>query len=112
MLMNTHNGAVDKHVFKISVTRHFREDPMPDALSRPACKALVDAIPETKLRGKIAPRTARACHPEHGLNKQAIVCGGSTRIAALTRRQRFDPLELIISQPKTCHPDAYPKVRI
>ena len=96
MLMRTHNRAVDKHFFKIGVTGQLCEESMPDALPRPSGKALVSAIPETKLRGKITPRTARASDPEYGLDKQAIVRCGSTRIAALTGQQRFDPLKLVI----------------
>jgi hypothetical protein len=35
-------------------------------------------------------------HDPGGHNKQAIVRCGSTRIAALTGQQRFDPLKLVI----------------
>jgi hypothetical protein len=45
MLMRTHSGAVDEHFFKIGISRHFCEDPMPDALPRPAGKALIGTIP-------------------------------------------------------------------
>ena len=89
-----------------------REELMPDALPRPVGKALVGAIPESKLLRKIAPRAACPRNPEHGLDKQAIVCGRAPRIAALTRQQRFDPLKPIVPQPKTCHPNIRPKVRI
>ena len=112
MLMSTHNRTVDEHFFKIGVTGQLRKEPMPNALPRPARKALVGAIPETELRRKVAPGTARARDPEYGLDKQTIVRCGSAWIATLTGQQRFDPRELIISQPKTYHPDVRPKVRI
>ena len=96
MLMSPHNRAVDKHFFKIGITGELREETMPDALPRPTGKALIGVIPETKLRSKVTPRTARTGNPEYRLDKRSIVRGVTTRIAALTGQQRFDPLKLVI----------------
>jgi hypothetical protein len=67
--MGTHYRAVDKDFLEISISGEMRKEMMPNTLPRPSGKALVVAIPETKLNRQIAPRTASARNPEHGLNK-------------------------------------------
>ena len=61
---------------------------------------------------RLEEQEAKTGKVEYRVDKQAIVRGGSARIAAFAGQQRFDPLKLIIPQPKTYHPDFRPKVRI
>lgn len=109
MLMCANNRAVDEHFLKVRVLRQLRKDLMPDTTTRPAGKALIDAVPRPKFTRKVAPGAPRAGNPQHGFDKQPIVGGGAPWIAELARQKRRYPLKLIILQPHTYHPDAAQK---
>ncbi len=109
MLVGTHNRAVDEDLFKIRIQGQLGEDTMPHATARPAGKALIDTIPEAERRRQITPRTACPGNPQHRFDKQPIICRRAARIARFAWQQRGYPLELIITQPHTYHPDSAQK---
>src|SRR3954465_5436511 len=63
--------------------RHGVEQPLPDARLHPVAEAGEDAVPVAERGRQIAPWTARADHPQDGLDKQAVVLAASPRITGL-----------------------------
>ena len=65
---------------------------------RPAAKAPEDRIPPPKFRMQIPPRRAGAGNPKNRFEKAAVILAAATRIAGLARKQRRNPLPLLIAQ--------------
>ena len=105
MLVGANDGAVDEHFLEIRVLRQLREESMPNTSARPACEALIGTIPRTKLGRQVSPRATRTSNPQHRLNEPSIVRRCASRISGLARQQCCYPLILIITQPKSYHPD-------
>jgi hypothetical protein len=63
MLVGAHNRIVNEDFLKVSVARKLGEYRMPYFRPRPSGKALVHAIPRSKIGRQIAPWAASACDP-------------------------------------------------
>src|ERR1700692_3115398 len=63
MLVGTHNRTVDEDLLKVGVARKLGEYRMPYLRPRPPCKALVHAIPRSKIGRQISPWAASARDP-------------------------------------------------
>lgn len=98
MLMDANDRAVDEHFLEIGIPRQHGKHPLPHATFLPPCKALIDAVPEAELLRKVSPRGARARHPQHGLDEQAIVRRNTPAIA---RQQACNPFPLIVAEVQT-----------
>ena len=79
------------------------EDGLEDAFQRPSSEAAEHRVPVSELRVEIAPWRAGAGDPQHGLDEQPVVCPAASRIAALARKQRCNPLPLRIAQKAPIH---------
>ncbi len=107
--MGADDGAVDEKLFEVRVLGQLGEHLMPHAFARPAGKALINAVPGAEFGGQVAPWAAGACDPQHRFDKQPVIGRGAARIAYLARQKGLNPLELIITQPRTGHPDSTQK---
>jgi hypothetical protein len=58
MLVSTHNGCVDHHVFVVVIARQQLEDALENPALRPPTEALVDDFPIPETLGEITPRNA------------------------------------------------------
>src|SRR3954465_13779924 len=83
MTMDLDDGGVDQGVFQVGLVRDGVEQPLPDARLHPVAEAREHAVPVAERGRQIAPGTARADHPQDGLNKQAVVLAASPRITGL-----------------------------
>ena len=88
MLMDPDVGCVDEDVFEIGIVRQGLENPLPDALLRPAPEARVDAVPLAEHGRQIAPGCAGAREPQDRFDEKPIVSCGRTRITDLAKRGR------------------------
>src|SRR4051794_9885498 len=85
-------------VGRSSVPSKFPEQVFPDATPRPAHKAIIDRCRRTVLGRAIAPATAALEYMHDTADDPAIV--GSLHTAHIRRLVRFDPLPLLITEPK------------
>jgi len=81
-----------------SVPSKLPEQVFPDATPRPAHKAVIDRCRRTILRRAIAPATAALQYMHNAADDPAIV--RSLDAPDIRRQMRFDPLPLLIAQPK------------
>jgi len=112
MLKGSYNSAVDEDFLEIGILLQMGKETMPDTQPRSTGKTVIVAVPEAELAGQITPWAAGASYPKRRLDKHAIVCGSTPGIASLFSKHCFDPLELIVPQPKTHHLDIRQKARI
>src|SRR3954462_15069026 len=96
--MDLDDGGVDQGVFQVGLVRDGVEQPLPDARLHPIAEAGEDAVPVAKRRRQIAPWTARADHPQDGLDKQAIVLAAASGIARLAQTTRLHLRPLGVGQ--------------
>ena len=71
------DGAVD-HLQGIGITAAISQglqQHIPQARRGPAPILSVDRVPVAQLRRQIAPRDARACHPEYPIQHPAVTAG-------------------------------------
>src|SRR3954462_15644150 len=102
--MDLDDGGVDQGVFQVGLVRDGVEQPLPDARLHPIAEAGEDAVPVAKRRRQIAPGTARADHPQDGLDKQAVVLAASPRITGLAQITRLHLRPLGVGQNEAVHP--------
>jgi hypothetical protein len=81
-----------------SVPRKLPEQVFPDAAPRPAHKAVIDRGRRTILRRAIAPATAALQYMHNAADDPTIV--RPLDAPNIRRQARFDPLPLLIAQPK------------
>jgi hypothetical protein len=86
MLMDPDVRRVDEDVFEIGIIGQGLENPLPDALLRPAPEARVDGEPFAEFLRQIAPGCAGARNPQYRFDKQAIVTRGRAGITNLARQ--------------------------
>jgi len=98
MLVRPDDGRVDHDVFEVRVVGHRHEQPVPNAILRPARKANEHTVPVSKNFWKITPRRTRSRQPENGFDKQPVVGSAPPWIADLSRQMRRHPNPLRISQ--------------
>ena len=73
MLVRTHDGGVDHHVFVVVVTRQQLEKALENPALRPPAETLVDDLPITKAFRQIAPGNAGAIAIQNGFDEQPII---------------------------------------
>ncbi len=98
MLVRPDDGRVDHDVFEVRVVGHRHEQPVPNAILRPARKTNEHTVPVSENFWKITPRRTRSRQPENGFDKQPIVGSAPAWIAHLSRQMRRHPNPLRISQ--------------
>jgi hypothetical protein len=99
VLVHSDDGSIDDHVLKIRIVRQGLEDPIEHATLDPSAKALKVPVPETL--GKVAPRRPDTHNPENSFDETPVVRPRASRIPHFSRKQRRDPLPLIIAQNST-----------
>src|SRR5258708_23152883 len=87
-----------------SVPGKLPEQVFPDAAPRPAHKAVIDRCRRTILGRAIAPATAALQHMHDAADDAAIV--HPLDAPDIPRQVKFDPLPLLIAQPKQLPPPA------
>lgn len=70
--MRTYDAGIGHHPVEIGLLQ-LLEDALPDALTCPAPKALIDRIPIAEALWRVAPRRTAACDPEHGIEEFPVI---------------------------------------
>ena len=97
--MRFHVRGIDHlRVYGSSVPSEVPEQVFPDAAPSPAHKAVIDRCRRTILRRAIAPATAALQYMHDAADDSAIV--RPLDAPDIRRQVRFDPLPLLIAQPK------------
>ena len=91
---------VDEDVFEIGIIRQSLENPLPDALLRPAPKARVDGEPFAEVLRQIPPGCAGPRDPQHSFDKHSIVARGGAGITRLARQLWRNPFPLLLAQDR------------
>ena len=91
-------GVDHLRVCRSSIPGKLPEQVFPDAAPRPAHKAVIDRRRRTILGRAIAPATTAFQHMHDAADDAAII--RSLDAADIRRQVRFDPLPLLIAQPK------------
>lgn len=100
MLMDPDVCRVDEDVFEIGIIGQVLENPVPDALLRPAPEAGVDGEPFAEFLRQITPGCAGPRNPQNRLDKPAIVVRGGAGITKLARQLWRNPFPLLIAQDR------------
>jgi hypothetical protein len=101
MLMDPNKRAVDKDIFEIRIVAERLENPLPDALLRPAPEARIDGEPLAEPFGRSRPRRARARNPKNGFDKEPVVTSTARSFSVFpaicmsTMPQRLDDFALM-----------------
>jgi len=98
MLVDADDGAVDERVLEIGIAWESVEDVLKHAGLSPPAEAAKHAVPVPEHLGQVPPGCPGAHHPQHGFQKQAIICSRATGITGLAGQQRRDTLPLLILQ--------------
>jgi hypothetical protein len=69
MLMSTHNGGVDHHVFVVGIAGQKLENALENAALCPSAKALIYDFPVTETRWQITPGNSRPISVKHRINE-------------------------------------------
>src|SRR5271169_231204 len=102
--MDLDDGGVDHGELHIRIIRYSLEKPLENIGLHPVAIALEDRVPLAEKLGKVAPRTASARDPKHGLNKQPIVAAAPPRIARLSQAIRLHLRPLGVGHYESVHP--------
>jgi hypothetical protein len=102
--MDLDDGGVDHGELHIRIIRYSLEKPLENIGLHPVAIALEDRVPLAEKLGKVAPRTASASDPKHGLNKQPIVGAAPPRIARLSQAIRLHLRPLGVGHYESVHP--------
>jgi hypothetical protein len=97
MLVSTHDGGVDHHVFIVVVARQHFEDTVENTALGPSAEPLMYRLPVTKSLRQVTPRTASSIAIKHRFDEQAIIFCGATHMAFTARQKIFDPVPLVIT---------------
>src|SRR5205085_11143190 len=103
MLVSSHDCGIHEDFLEVGVFGQLGENPMPNALVRPARKSLVHAVPRSEFFRQIAPWSPHARDPQHRFHKAAIVLARAPRIAGFARQQILDAPPLIVGQSCARH---------
>ena len=85
-------------VYRSSIPIKLTEQIFPDAAPRPAHKAVIDRRRRTIVGRAIAPATAAFQYMHDAADDAPLISSFDT--AHIRRQVRFDPLPLLITQPK------------
>ena len=99
MLVGSDDGRVDGRVFVVGIIGQGLEKILPNAAHRPTGEALMRVAPTAKMFWQITPWRADAEFPDYRVNEKTIakIAVASDR-AGTTRKQFFNPGELIVAQ--------------
>ena len=67
-----------------------------DSALAPAIEALKNAVPLAKALGQVTPRRARLGYPQNCVHEQAVVLGGCSWVACLSRQQIFNRIPVLV----------------
>jgi len=109
VLMSSHDGGVDHHVFVIGIACQKLENSLENAALGPSAEALVHDLPVAETRGQITPGDSRSISVKNRTNEQPVVRCIAANMAFPAGQKILDPLPLIVSQPKALHASALPK---
>src|SRR5262245_48403960 len=90
------DGGVEDEPLQILVLEG-AEELAPDALARPAAEAPEDGVPVAEALWQVAPGGAGLGDPQDGVDEQAVVLGGDTRLSCPSGQQVFDALPVLVS---------------
>ena len=97
MLVSTHNGGVDHHVFVVVIARQQLENAIENPTLRPPAEALVNDFPITETLRKITPRNAGSIPVENGFDEQPIVRRCASNMAFAAGKKILDPIPLVVA---------------
>lgn len=96
MLVGTHDGAVEIDFLEVGVLTHYLENSLPYLLVGRTGKADINAIPCAEFWRQIPSRATRERHPQHCIDKQAVIYAPMPTIPSLTTHKRRYAFPLII----------------
>ena len=97
MTVHFHDRGIDHGVLHIRLAADGIKEFLPDIGLDPVAKAFEDGVAFAKSFGPIAPRTACAHDPQHGLYKQTVVHASLPRIARLAQAVRGHQCPLLVA---------------
>lgn len=86
------------HICGASAAGKFSEQVLPDAAARPAHKAIVDRRRRSIFGRAIAPAATSFQDMNNTTDDTSII--GSLYATNIRRQMRFDPIPLLVAQPK------------
>jgi len=99
--MHPDDGSIKDHVFNVGIRRQSVENPVEHTAFGPSTEPLEGRIPVPETLGKVAPGSPDTHDPQNRLQEKPVVGRRATWIADLSRKERRDPLPLIITQDHT-----------
>jgi hypothetical protein len=97
MLVRTHNGGVEHHVFVIVIAPQLLENSLKNPALRPSTEPLVDNLPITKPLGQIPPRNTGPISVDNSLNKQSIIRRRAPDMPFAAGQKILDPIPLVVA---------------
>jgi hypothetical protein len=98
MLVDPDERAINEDIFEIGIVAERLENPLPNALLRPAPEACICRKPLAERCRQIAPRRSRPRNPENRFDKEPVVMSAAAGIPGFTRQFRRNPLPLLVVQ--------------
>jgi hypothetical protein len=96
VLVGADKRGINHCVLIVGIPGQMFETPFPDAAFRPSAVAAVNILPIATPLRKVSPRNACAEAVHYRFHKQPVVCGRSANRPFPARKQRLDPIPLII----------------
>jgi hypothetical protein len=106
MLVSTHDGGVDHHVFVVVIARQQRENTVENPTLRPPAEALVDDLPIAETLWKISPWGASPKSIQNRFDEQSVVGRRASHVAFAAGKTILDPIPLVVAQSITSHRSA------
>jgi hypothetical protein len=97
MLVSTHDGGVDHHVFVVVIAGQEFENALENPVLRPPTEALVDDFPISETLWKITPWNAGSISVHNGFDEQPIIRRRAADIAFAAGQKILDPGPLIVT---------------
>src|SRR3546814_6074209 len=98
------SDLVDHGVFHVGLLRAGLENPNENIGFDPITVSLEDGVPVAEGARQVAPRAARAHHPQHRFDEEPVVASAASRVRRLSQAMRFHLRPLGVSQYKSFHP--------
>src|ERR1700722_13253735 len=109
MLMCTHNGGIDHHVFIVGIARQQLENAGQNPALAPPAEALVDDFPIPETCRKITPRDARPIPEKDRFDEQTVIRRRAPDMTFTAGEKILDPIPLVVAQCITPHRSAPPQ---
>ena len=104
MLVGSDDGRVDGGVFVVGILGQGLEKTLPNAAHGPAGEASMRVAPTTKMCRQITPWRADAKLPDHRIDEKSVAdIAVAPDRAGATRKEFFNPGELIVAQRMAFH---------